>query len=92
MSVTRQQRPSPRLHYAWVVLISAMAPNALSAEVRQAFGVFVNPLVETHGWGWGAISLAYSAAFVGSVVISVAFGSQIERIGSRRGILLGVRA
>ena len=90
--MTRQQSPRLRLRYAWVVLISAMALSALSAEVRQAFGVFVNPLAETHGCGWGAISLAYSAAFVGSVVISVAFGSQIERIGSRRGILLGVRA
>lgn len=90
MTQPRLSAKTRRSHYAWVVLISAMAMGALSAEVRQSFGVFIDPLVETYGWSRGAISLAYSAAFVGSVVVSLAFGSSIERIGTRRVLLMGV--
>jgi MFS family permease len=77
-------------HYAWVILTCSMILIVLSAIVRQSFGVFVDPLVEAYGWSRGAVSLAYSVAFVCAAVSSIALGPFCERIGTRRTLLLCV--
>lgn len=87
MAESRQQ-PQRRFHYAWVVLASAMAMGGLQAMVRQSFGVFIDPLVEAHGWSRGDISLAYSISFVGAVIVSLGLRPLLERTLGVRGMLL----
>lgn len=73
-----------RPHYAWVVLASAMAIGAVSSGVRQSFGVFIDPLVELHGWSRGSISIANSTMFLSSVILLLGAGAMADRIGARR--------
>lgn len=85
--------PSSRgheFHYAWLVLICAFAFTSLYSLVRHSFGVFIDPLVETHGWSRGDISLAYSAMFISAAAVSLGLGPLTERLGARRMMLLGI--
>lgn len=87
-----QTRPPGRVHYAWVVLGSAMTISGVSSGVRNAFGVLIDPLVEQHGWSVGAISLAYSLEFLSAVAVSLAAGAAADRVGARKVLLVTVAA
>ncbi len=73
-----------RPHYAWVVLACAIAISAVTAGVRQSFGVFIDPLVEQYGWTRGSISAANSTMFLSSIVLLLGAGAMADRVGPRR--------
>lgn len=72
-----------KLHYAWVVLVSACILNIASRADAGSFGVFVEPLVELFGWSRGEISLAYSIAFIVGLPAVVIMGWLGDRYGAR---------
>ena len=45
-------------HYAWVIVAIAGVVQMVSADILIAFGVLVDPLVETFGRSTGYIGLA----------------------------------
>jgi len=77
-----------KLHYAWVVLVSACILNIASRADAGSFGVFVEPLVELFGWSRGEISLAYSVAFIVGLPAVVIMGWLGDRYGARM-LMLG---
>jgi MFS family permease len=72
-----------KLHYAWVVLISACILNIASRADAGSFGVFVEPLVDLFGWSRGDISIAYSLAFIVGLPAVVIMGWLGDRYGAR---------
>jgi MFS family permease len=90
MNKQRMMKKPLNVHYAWVVLTCSMVLIVLSATVRQSFGVFIEPLVTTHGWSRGSVSLAYAIAFLCASASSFGLGSMCERLGARRILLVGV--
>ena len=72
-----------KLHYAWVILISACVLNIASRADAGSFGVFVEPLVELFGWSRGDISFAYSLAFLVGLPAVVIMGWLGDRYGAR---------
>jgi MFS family permease len=72
-----------KLHYAWVVLVSACILNIASRADAGSFGVFVEPLVDLFGWTRGDISLAYSIAFIVGLPAVVIMGWLGDRYGAR---------
>ena len=77
-----------KLHYAWVILVSACILNIASRADAGSFGVFVEPLVELFGWSRGEISLAYSIAFIVGLPAVVIMGWLGDRYGARM-LMLG---
>ncbi|MDP6101102.1 MAG: MFS transporter [Dehalococcoidia bacterium] len=84
MVTNRSTRGRRQPHYAWVVLASALAIGAVSAGVRQSFGVLIDPLVEQYGWNRGDISAANSTMFLSSVALLLAAGALADRVGIRK--------
>ncbi|MBU2607960.1 MAG: MFS transporter [Chloroflexi bacterium] len=72
------------LHYAWIVLAAVWVLFAITSGVRFSFGVFIDPLVEEHGWNRGGVSFAYSLQFLAGIPVILFAGWLAERIGSRR--------
>lgn len=79
-----------RLHYAWVILTAVIVINTLSSGVRLSFGVFIDPLEEQFGWSRGAISFAYTLAFLAALPATMLVGRLGDVVGIRR--LVGLAA
>lgn len=77
-----------KLHYAWVVLLAAGVLNIVSRADSASFGVFIDPLVQLHGWTRGQVSLAYSLAFVAGLPAVMAAGWLGDRYGEQRLMLV----
>jgi hypothetical protein len=55
-----QRALSGRFYYGWVVVWVVFAALLISAEVRAAPTVLINPLESEFGWGRAVISAAVS--------------------------------
>lgn len=78
----------PRIHYAWVILIAGCVLSVVSRADTASFGVFIDPLVAEHGWSHGAVSLAYSMAFIAGLPAVVGMGWLGDRYGTRLPMLI----
>ncbi|MBI2868117.1 MAG: MFS transporter [Chloroflexi bacterium] len=76
-------------HYAWVIVVAVGLAGALNADIRLAFGILIDPLVEEHGWSVGDISLAYTISFISMAVAGLTFGSVADRWGTPLTMLIG---
>ena len=77
-----------KLHYAWVILVTAGVLSTVSRADSASFGVFIDPLVKLHGWSRGQISLAYSLAFVAGLPAVMAAGWLGDRFGAQKLMLV----
>ena len=76
-------------HYAWVIVAIAGVVQMVGAAIRMAFGVLVDPLVETFGWSPGSIGLAYALMSVVTALSSPIAGYLGNRFGARNTMLAG---
>jgi sugar phosphate permease len=61
----------------------------VGAAIRMAFGVLVDPLVETFGWSPGSIGLAYALMSIVTALSSPIAGYLGNRFGARNTMLAG---
>ncbi len=76
-------------HYAWVIVAVAGVVQMVGAAIRMAFGVLIDPLVETFDWSPGPIGLAYALMSVVSALSSPVAGYLGNRFGARRTMIVG---
>ena len=76
-------------HYAWVIVAIAGVVQMVGAAIRMAFGVLVDPLVETFGWTPGSIGLAYALMSIVTALASPMAGYLGNRFGARRTMMAG---
>jgi len=86
--VTDETIGKHKLHYAWIILITAMVLNVVSRADAASFGVFIDPLVKNFGWSRGEVSLAYSLSFIAGIPAVVGMGWLGDRYGARTLMLI----
>ena len=77
-----------RWHYAWVVALVTFGVLLVSAGVRTASTVLINPLESEFGWSRASISLAAGVSILWFGLGAPLSGLLVERFGPRR-IMLG---
>jgi MFS family permease len=80
------QRASRR---AWLIVIAGFVAFTVSASLMHAYTVFLLAFIADFGWGRGEASIAYSVGQVVGGIASPLVGNMVDRIGSRRMVLLG---
>lgn len=76
-------------HYAWVIVAIAGVVQMVGAAIRMAFGVLVDPLVQTFDWSPGLIGLAYALMSITTALASPVAGYLGNRFGARRTMMVG---
>ncbi len=72
------------------VLISACLLLMLSFGYRAGFGLFMQPISESRGWGRDVLSLALAVQNLAWGVVAVFAGGLADRYGNLRVLLIGV--
>lgn len=80
-----------RLHYAWTVAAVTFVVLLVSAGVRTAATVLINPLEAEFGWSRADISLAASVSILWFGLGAPLSGMLVDRFGPRR-IMIGALA
>lgn len=79
-----------KLPSALPVLVSGCLLLVLSVGYRAGFGIFLQPISESHGWGRNILSLALAVQNLAWGVIAVFAGGLADRYGNLKVLLLGV--
>lgn len=79
-------RPSRK---AWLIVIAGFIAFTVSASLMHAYTVFLLAFIADFAWGRGEASIAYSVGQVVGGVASPLVGGMVDRLGSRRMVLLG---
>ncbi len=79
-----------RLYYGWVVVGVVFLALLVSAGVRAAPAVLINPLETELGWGRAAISFAVSGGLLLYGLSGPAAGRLMDRYGPKKMALLGL--
>ena len=83
------QSPNSPSRHAWVLLGGAFLTFSVSASLMHAYTVFLLAFIEEFGWTRAESSLAYSVSQFMSGISSPAVGGLVDRLGSRRMVLIG---
>lgn len=78
-----------RARRAWLVLGAGFLAFTLSAGIMHAYTVFLLAFVAEFGWTRAEASIAYSVGQVVAGASSPLVGGMVDRLGSRRMVLLG---
>ena len=76
-------------HYAWVIVATVTIVQMVGSSIRSAFGVLVDPMVETFGWSQNSVGAAYAFSSIISALFAPISGRLGDRYGGRRVMLLG---
>ena len=79
---------SPTKH-AWILLGGAFLTFSVSASLMHAYTVFLLAFIEEFAWTRAQSSIAYSVSQVMSGISSPLVGWMVDRLGSRRMVLMG---
>lgn len=80
------ERPSRQ---AWLVVAGGFLAFTVSAGLMHAYAVFLLAFIEEFRWSRAESSIAYSVGQVVAGVSSPMVGGMVDRLGSRRMVLLG---
>jgi MFS family permease len=80
----------PGLFYGWVVVAVVAVVLATSSGARFAFGVFLRPIAEAHGWERAALSLAITINLILGGLLQPLAGWLVDRVGARLVGALGI--
>ena len=79
-----------RFYYGWVVVGLVFVALLVSAGVRAAPAVLINPLEVERGWSRAAISFAVSIGLLLYGLSGPAAGWLMDRFGPKRVVLFGL--
>ncbi len=82
------QRTRPGLNI-WIVLAASFATFAISAGMMQSYTVFLVSFIQVFAWSRAESSVAYSVSQLVNGLSSPLVGALVDRLGSRRLVLLG---
>ena len=82
-------RPRDIFYGWWLVAVSMFLLTVMSVSVFQGLGTFLVALEQQFGWSRTTLSGAFALARVQGAVIGPVEGLLIDRLGSRRMILIG---
>src|ERR671916_963538 len=85
-----QKLTNPKLYYGWVVVWVVFSALLVSAGVRAAPTVLINPLESELGWGRAAISAAVSIGLLLYGLSGPAVGWLMDRFGPKPLTLFGL--
>ena len=71
-----------QVHYAWVIVAAAALMRLGSSSFRTSSSILIPRLVETFGWSYGMVGLAFSLQWV----VSGMFGTPAGWLGDRYGV------
>ena len=71
-----------QVHYAWVIVAAAALMRLSSSSFRTSSSILIPRLVETFGWSYGMVGLAFSLQWV----VSGMFGTPAGWLGDRYGV------
>jgi MFS family permease len=93
-SVARAQPSAKPDARAWMVLATAVVGTTFSPAtlVNVPFGLFIIELQQAFGWSRAEISFALSAFIVALIATLPLMGIVIDRLGTRRALLLSIPA
>lgn len=74
---------------AWLIVIAGFIAFTVSASLMHAYTVFLLAFIAEFGWARGEASIAYSVGQLVGGIASPLVGSMVDRLGSRRMVLLG---
>lgn len=74
---------------AWAILAGGFLAFTVSASLMHAYTVFLLAFIQEFRWGRAESSLAYSVGQLVGGVTSPLVGNMVDRLGSRRMVLLG---
>ncbi len=80
-------RPSPRLHYAWIIALVTFVVLIVTAGIRATPGILIVPLETEFGWSRTAISGAVAINIALFGLIGPFAASVMDRWGLRRVVL-----
>jgi MFS family permease len=82
------QRKRPSLNI-WIVLAASFATFAISAGMMQSYTVFLVSFIQVFAWSRAESSVAYAVSQLVNGLSSPLVGALVDRLGSRRLVLLG---
>ena len=87
----RQATPARTWFYGWTIVGLALLVNALSSgPVWSGVGVWIKALELHFGWSRAQLTGAFSMAQLEGSIIGPLMGYMIDRLGSRRMVLIGM--
>ncbi|MBI2132139.1 MAG: MFS transporter [Candidatus Tectomicrobia bacterium] len=81
--------PKPRIYYGWFILASCFIFMAIGMSARNAFGLFLKPMIEDFQLSRAAVSLPVSLSLILYGVSQPIGGLLIRRYGARTVIIWG---
>lgn len=84
-AVSRQ----PRVFYGWIIVAVACMIVGIGMGLMLSFGVLIEPLETTFGWGRGQIGQGVLYGWIMYGLFSLIFGTLSDRIGMRRILVVG---
>ncbi len=88
MPSSLQPTSRPRLNI-WIILAASFATFAISAGMMHSYTVFLVSFIQVFAWSRAESSVAYSVSQLVSGLSSPLVGALVDRLGSRRLVLLG---
>ena len=85
-----QRALSKRFYYGWIVVAVVFLALLVSAGIRAAPAVLINPLEDELGWGRAAISFAVSVGLLLYGLSGPVAGWLMDRLGPKRITLVGL--
>jgi MFS family permease len=76
-------------HYAWLIVAISAVVQMVGAGLRAAFGVFIDPLVQEHGWSNSSIAIAFALSFIVTGFFSPFADRIAGKVGARKAMMLG---
>ncbi|MBI4639095.1 MAG: MFS transporter [Candidatus Tectomicrobia bacterium] len=83
MSYVSSMQKMPKFFYGWIIVAVSFLTLGLSYGTRQAFAIFLVPMLEEFGWSRASLSSAFSLHSVVALVSVPLGGALVDRFGPR---------
>jgi MFS family permease len=91
-SKTNEKTTTPRkgMFYGWWMVVAGTIVFVISSGIGfYCNGVFLDPLIQLHGWSKGSVSLAITLFFFTIGIIGLIFGKKIDQYGPKPVLIFG---